>query len=237
MFLLSLSSWLYIYRQGSFSFLTNIEVGHTSIWTTQNKSPRLHVWDREDGTLTKVLHCDSIINTTWDQSPALARECTKLFFYNFFLQKSLKLEHLFFVCVPHYKCIRLWGGTLWVSCRSVLDDLCFCVVISQYACNIIFHCRLPHDERVSAYDARVLSLQLQQYPTSVLWIGLSSGHLLLVNVMSKRPIMLTKRHMSSIRCIRLVKATIADKPVHYVMSGGYGFQQRPGASAPKKGSH
>ena len=45
------------------SYLTNIEVGHDSMWTSQNDSPSLHIWDREDGTLSKILHCDSIINT------------------------------------------------------------------------------------------------------------------------------------------------------------------------------
>ena len=101
----------------------------------------------------------------------------------------------------------------------------------------LFHYRFSHNKEVSSHDARVMSLQLQQYPSSILWVGLASGHLLLVNALSKRPVMVTKRHMRSIRCIRLVKATIADKPVHYVMSGGYGFQQRPGSSAPEKGNH
>lgn len=68
-----------------------------------------------------------------------------------------------------------------------------------------------------------------------MWIGFGSGHMLLLSVTSRKPLMVTKRHMHSIRCLQLVKAIMAEKTVNYVISGGFGFQQRPGYEAPIKG--
>ena len=44
-------------------FLTNIEVGQNLVWTTHNKSAKVHMWDQDDGSPTGVLHCDHIVNS------------------------------------------------------------------------------------------------------------------------------------------------------------------------------
>lgn len=96
--------------------------------------------------------------------------------------------------------------------------------------------RLPADKALSTYESRITSILLQQSPYSMLWVGLGSGHMLLFNGVSKRFLMVTKRHIKSVRCLQLVKTIFAEKPVNYVISGGFGFQQRPGYSAPNKGT-
>ena len=96
--------------------------------------------------------------------------------------------------------------------------------------------RLPEDQGLNSYDTRITSMLLQQSPHSVLWIGLGSGHLLLLNAVNRRALMLIKRHVSSVRYLAMVKAILDEKPVNYIISGGFGFQQRPGQhSIPSKG--
>lgn len=95
--------------------------------------------------------------------------------------------------------------------------------------------RLPQGKALSSREARITSLLLQQSPHSMLWVGLASGHMLMLDATSRRLLMATKRHMKSVRCLQLVKTIYAEKPVNYVISGGFGFQQRPGYSAPNKG--
>lgn len=76
---------------------------------------------------------------------------------------------------------------------------------------------------------------LQPPPTSNLWLGLGSGHLLVINAVSHTPLVATRRHVGAIRCLQSVKALVSEKPVHLILSGGYGFLQRPGYQAPSKG--
>ena len=78
-------------------------------------------------------------------------------------------------------------------------------------------------------------MQLQQHPNSVLWLGLGSGHILLLNSLSMRPVMATKRHVHSVCCIQIIDTTLNDKPIRHILSSGYGFLERPGSKAPKKG--
>lgn len=95
--------------------------------------------------------------------------------------------------------------------------------------------RLPPDRVLSTYEARVTSLLLQPSTHPMLWVGLGSGHMLMFNATSQRLLMTTKRHVQSVRCLQLVKTMFAENPVNYVISGGFGFQQRPGYSAPNRG--
>ena len=92
-------------------------------------------------------------------------------------------------------------------------------------------------DTVSPSEARVLSMVLQHQPSGVLWVGLASGHILLMNSVSMRPIMATRRHVHSVCCIRLVETVLNEKPLRHILSSGFGFLQRPGSDAPKKGIH
>ena len=49
--------------------------------------------------------------------------------------------------------------------------------------------------------------------------------------------MITKRHVGAIRSIQSVKALVSEKPVHLIMTAGYGFLQRPGYDAPSRGEN
>ena len=66
--------------------------------------------------------------------------------------------------------------------------------------------RLPKEAPIDVHGARVASLFLQPPPHPVMWFGLRSGNLLLIDAVSRTPIMVTERHVTSIRCIQSVKA-------------------------------
>ena len=103
--------------------------------------------------------------------------------------------------------------------------------------SFIVHSRLqlPKDKRLSYLESRVTSMLLQQQPSSTLWLGLGSGHLLLVNSITRVPLMVVKRHMSAVRGLLSVRALVGEKPAHLILSGGIGFQQRPANSSQAKG--
>ena len=95
--------------------------------------------------------------------------------------------------------------------------------------------RLPKDIAQDSIDTYVTSMHLQPPPYSILWIGLASGHLLIINASSRTPLMNTKRHVDAIRSIQSVKALVADKPVHLILTSGFGFRQRPGYKTTTRG--
>ena len=95
-------------------------------------------------------------------------------------------------------------------------------------------CRLP-DAKIETYDARVTAMLLQPPPSSNLWLGLGSGYLLVINAVSHTPLIVTQRHVGAIRCLKCVTALVEEKKVYLILSGGFGFLQRPGYQAPSKG--
>ena len=101
-------------------------------------------------------------------------------------------------------------------------------------CHYIRTYRLPQDQALSTYEARITSILLQQSPYSMLWIGLGSGHMLIFNATTQRLLMVTKRHVKSVRCLQLVRTIMGEKPVNFVISGGFGFLERPGYNSPNK---
>lgn len=51
------------------------------------------------------------------------------------------------------------------------------------------------------------SLYLKEAPLAELWVGLGSGHLLIVNASTRVPLMVVRRQLGPIRCMDSVKAT------------------------------
>ena len=49
--------------------------------------------------------------------------------------------------------------------------------------------------------------------------------------------MVTKRHVDAVRSIQSVKALVADKPVHLILTAGFGFRQRPGYKTTTRGEY
>ena len=73
----------------------------------------------------------------------------------------------------------------------------------------VIHCRLQKEGDDCPYDnhdLRVTSLYLKEAPLAELWVGLGSGHLLIVNASTRVPLMVVQRHLGPIRCMDAVKA-------------------------------
>lgn len=101
--------------------------------------------------------------------------------------------------------------------------------------SFVYRLQLPKEKRLTPLQARVTSLLLQQQPSSTLWLGLGSGHLLLVNATTRIPLMAVKRQVSAVRGLLSVRALVGEKPAHLILSGGFGFQQRPTTSSQANG--
>ena len=121
----------------------------------------------------------------------------------------------------------------YVSCVSCIVD-----VVGIRICNWLssLSYRLsPSEKRLTPLEGRVTSMLLQQQPSTTLWLGLGSGHLLLVNSVTRTPMMVVRRHVSAVRGLLSVKALVGDKPSHLILNGGLGFLQRPPYSLHSRG--
>ena len=128
-----------------------------------------------------------------------------------------------FLCFPHSKAQKY----------SLLN---LCNINYHYVPLFLYRLQLPKEKRLTPLQARVTSLLLQQQPSSTLWLGLGSGHLLLVNATTRIPLMAVKRQVSAVRGLLSVRALVGEKPAHLILSGGFGFQQRPTTSShPNRG--
>jgi hypothetical protein len=103
-------------------------------------------------------------------------------------------------------------------------------------CDIMLTNFLPHGSTVDTRGARVTSMLLQPHPHSVMWVGLGSGYLLLISATLHKPLMAVRRHVDAIRSLQCLRVTETDKPVHLILSAGFGFRQRPGGTTPHKGT-
>ena len=63
-----------------------------------------------------------------------------------------------------------------------------------------------HDCPYDDHDLRVTSLYLKEAPLAELWVGLGSGHLLVINASTRVPLMVVQRNLGPIRCMDAVKA-------------------------------
>ncbi|KAL5473187.1 hypothetical protein EMCRGX_G027636 [Ephydatia muelleri] len=81
-------------------------------------------------------------------------------------------------------------------------------------------------EKMDTKDLRVTCMLLQPPPQSVLWVGLGTGHILLLNATSMVPIVAAKRHVSSVKCMQMTRAQVGEATVNLVVSAGLGFHPR-----------
>lgn len=109
------------------------------------------------------------------------------------------------------------------------------IIVHTVYVSLSYRLQLPKEKRLTPLQARVTSLLLQQQPSSTLWLGLGSGHLLLVNATTRVPLMVVKRQVSAVRGLLSVRALVGEKPAHLILSGGFGFQQRPITSSQANG--
>eukprot|EP00117_Sycon_ciliatum_P004998 scpid2454/ scgid4326/ Leucine-rich repeat serine/threonine-protein kinase 2 len=84
---------------------------------------------------------------------------------------------------------------------------------------------LEEEKRIKATDWHVVSLALDG---GSLWVGMSSGHILVVDVAKRKAQSVVQRHDRAVRCLAQVKLRSGDKSLSYVLSGAMGYLPRPG---------
>lgn len=72
---------------------------------------------------------------------------------------------------------------------------------------------------------RVLSLLLSH---KTLWVGLGSGHVILIDPSTRKHLSVIQRHVAAVRCLADTSSPASSKPTSVVLSGGMGFIERPG---------
>lgn len=119
------------------------------------------------------------------------------------------------------------GSLVWVSTRdsTLLDtwETSNGVYRGAVDCQLILE---KSGITEAIHETRVVSLLLQQ-SIHQLWVGLGSGHVILINSSTKEPLRIIKRHVSAVRCMEACKGPAFGKPLSLVMTGGMGFIERP----------
>ena len=82
-------------------------------------------------------------------------------------------------------------------------------------------------------QARVLSLLLSH---KTLWVGLGTGHVVLVDPTTRKPLTLLHRHVSAVRCLADTGGSPLTKLTSMVLTGGMGFIERHGCEWKKPNS-
>ena len=76
-------------------------------------------------------------------------------------------------------------------------------------------------------ESRVLSLLLQH---KTLWVGLGTGHVVLLDPVTLHPLKLIHRHVSAVRCLVNTRGRALGKSTSLVLTGGVGFIERLGCA-------
>ena len=71
----------------------------------------------------------------------------------------------------------------------------------------------------------MLSLLLSH---KTLWVGLGTGHVVLVDPSTRKPLKLIHRHVSAVRCLADTHSSSSPKSASLVLTGGMGFIERHG---------
>lgn len=126
--------------------------------------------------------------------------------------------------------IAVASNLLWTSTRgsSVIEcwDYCKAKLVGHVDClEILRDNSYSGDSR----GARVVSLLLAN---KTLWIGLGSGHMILLDSSTRELVSIIQRHTFAVRC--LVDTRSPDKNNSLVLSGAMGFIERPGYGSTKQ---
>lgn len=82
-------------------------------------------------------------------------------------------------------------------------------------------------------QTRVLSLLLSN---KILWVGLGTGHVVLVDPLTQKLLRLIHRHVSAVRCLADTRGATSPKSNSLVLTGGMGFIERHGCEWKKPNS-
>lgn len=80
-------------------------------------------------------------------------------------------------------------------------------------------------------DIRVVCMML--HGQDALWVGLGTGHVILLSRITRETLCILHRHTASVRCIAMARATTFGRSLSLIVTGGMGFVQRPGCSQKK----
>lgn len=130
--------------------------------------------------------------------------------------------------------IAVGSTSVWVSTRDspVVEcwDFAKTKVLGSVDCLTIL--------RDSGYtgdlrETRVVSLLLSH---KTLWVGLGTGHVVLVDPSTRKPLTLLHRHVSAVRCLVDTRSAMSSKSTSLVLTGGMGFIERHGCEWKKPNS-
>lgn len=126
--------------------------------------------------------------------------------------------------------IAVASNLLWTSTRGSSVIKCW----EHCKAKLVGHVDCMEILRDNGYSgdsrgARVVSLLLAN---RTLWIGLGSGHMILVDSSSRKLVSIIRRHVAAVRC--LVDTRSPDKNNSLVLSGAMGFIERPGYGSTKQ---
>lgn len=116
------------------------------------------------------------------------------------------------------------GSYIWTSTK---DSPCIDYWdISKPVLRGTVNCATMANVQGESRDLRIVSMLHDQ---SVLWVGLGTGHVIVVSTKLREPLYVFKRHAGSVRCLAIARRSSSHgKPVSLLMTGGMGFIERPG---------
>jgi leucine-rich repeat kinase 2 len=96
----------------------------------------------------------------------------------------------------------------------------------QLVCDVIVR-KHHHIQSPCAQKYYISSMMLQVTPNQNLWVGLTSGHMILFNASTRLPLIVTHRHCSRLSNMLSFKAQVMGKEMTLVVTGGFGFEASP----------
>ena len=126
--------------------------------------------------------------------------------------------------------IAVTSNFVWTSTRSspVIEcwDFCKAKLVGHVDCMAILK---DNGYTGDLRGARVVSLLLSN---KTLWVGLGTGHMILIDPSTRKHLSVIRRHMSAVRC--LVDTRRPAEETSFVLSGAMGFIARPGHGSNKQ---
>lgn len=80
-------------------------------------------------------------------------------------------------------------------------------------------------------DIRVVCMMLNGQ--HALWVGLGTGHIILLSPTTRETLCILHRHTASVRCIAMAHGVTSGRSLNFTVTGGMGFVSRPGCTQKK----
>jgi leucine-rich repeat kinase 2 len=124
------------------------------------------------------------------------------------------------------------GSYIWTSTKdSPLIDFWD---TSQPVLRGTVNCKAIMTESGFEGESRVIRVVcMMLHGQNALWIGLGTGHIILLSPSTRETLCILNRHSSSVRCMAIARTPALCRPVSLIVTGGMGFIQRPGCNRKK----